>query len=187
MVDIRHTYLPRLSVQDVLFKVLDPGFIQLAQTGLNLVTLAQALRDPTDYRRLGSLCRQVYTQCHRANPPAILTETQWADMAMTDVLREGSYIVEHQGAWVGFGLLHGTGLAQDPELGWRGMVAQVGQEVQQAAMASVLAGHIKFLQQCGVKFVRGEFDDTDPWSMLTLAVWPHHSDPQWVTWREEGL
>ncbi|PKR82736.1 GNAT family N-acetyltransferase [Heyndrickxia camelliae] len=178
--EIRRTYMPTLYLSTI--HDLNEALIDNFHSNDMIVTsLREVLNDQDMQKKLILLVKETYEKTHEVNPPqANLKEWEKA-VFDEDTLLNGSYIFTENDDILGFALLH---IGENPdslEFGWRG----VKDKKNMKWISLLTALQIKYAKKSGYKYVLGEMDTTDPYSLEVLKTFPFSPSPTWITYKKD--
>lgn len=178
--EIRRTYmsslcLSNLPINDVFIRNFSED---LKQYGLyNLKEIADELKND-----LIKLVIDIHAKTHEDNPLGVFDTKTWEHIIFgDDTLLEGSYILLNKGEISAFSLLHDSDTPKKFEFGWRGTKEE--KDINQ--ILYLTAYQIDYARKQGVRFIIGEIDTTDKYSLEMLKYFPFSPAPTWITYQKK--
>jgi N-acetylglutamate synthase-like GNAT family acetyltransferase len=179
--EIRRTYLPLLKITEI--HELDVKLLQkYSNTQLSIETVSVINKDEKLKNKLISLVKNTYEETHRDNPPRKGDLHAWEKLIFNkDTLVDNSYIVlSENNDILAYALLHEGENDNTLEFGWRG--TKVENDFHLIVLLTAI--QIRFAKSKGYKYIEGEIDTSDPYSMEMLKIFPFSPSPTLITYQK---
>jgi GNAT superfamily N-acetyltransferase len=179
--EIRRTYLSLLKLTEI--QELNMKFIQkYSNTQLSIETLGGISKDEKLKNKLISLVKETYEETHRDNPPRISDLHSWEKLIFNkDTLLDSSYIaLSDNNEILAFALLHEGEDDNILEFGWRGTKVETDLNLT----ILLTAVQIRAAKSKGYKYLEGEIDTTDPYSIELFKTFPFSPSPSLITYQK---
>lgn len=178
----KHTYMPRLQLGDISISEYQQFEEQCIAAGYRIVSLAELGTTADRDQKVVALATEIYRATHLSNPPALLSQAEWEDVVLTDIIEAGCFVVLQDDEYAGISFLH---LHDEPDtlaFGWRGVAARYRTD-ERCIIQALVYHELNFAQQHGYTKLEAEIDTTDPWAMLLLELLPVTVEHTWITFR----
>ncbi|WP_456278847.1 GNAT family N-acetyltransferase [Bacillus sp. AK128] len=180
--EIRRTYLPILKITKI--QELDVKFIEkYSNTQISIETLNDIRKDGQLKKKLISFVKETYEATHKDNPPRKNDLHAWEKLIFSkDTLVNHSYIALSENKDIlAFALLHEGEDDNTLEFGWRG----TKRETDLNLIILLTAIQIRSTKSEGYKYIVGEIDTTDLYSIEMFRNFPFSPSPSLITYQKE--
>ncbi|MGV3464943.1 MAG: GNAT family N-acetyltransferase [Heyndrickxia sp.] len=179
--EMRRTFMPTLNI--TLLKDIDLELIQKHQLNeIYIQSLSEIKNDHEMKKQLVTFAKETYEKTHKANPPREGDLMEWEKLIFyEDTLLEGSNILIKDNEIIGFAMLHIGEESDCLEFGWRGVKEE---KYHNNLITLLTAFQIKYAKGHGYKYIKGEIDTTDPYSLEILKAFPFTPSPTWITYKK---
>ncbi len=142
------------------------------------------IKNTKNYPELIKLSRECYRISHLDNPMADISIKEWQEIFESDLLEEGSFVLEDDGKIIAFTNMHKTSESV-AELGWRGVDFDYKDESSSIILALTYK-QIEFAKKAQFKNITAEIDSTDKLAFELFNNLPFKSkEVIWLSYQKE--
>lgn len=176
--EVRRTNISKLNLSLVPNRNAIINKFQLAPLQNLVVSLSEISSNHKLKVKVITLVKETYKQTHKVNPLGVHEIEKWEQIIFgKNTILEGSYIIVNNNDVLGFALLHGSDDPNHLEFGRRGKKANSEDNI----ILLLTTYQIHFAKCRGYTSIKGEFDNTDPYSMELLNYFPFSPSPTLIT------
>jgi GNAT superfamily N-acetyltransferase len=181
-VPVRRTWEPILDVADVDVDALSHFEERCVDLGYAILNLTDLVDRPDHEAKMAALLAEVYTATHSINPPRTMALQGWIDRLREDPpVNEATALAVQGDRYVALSAAH-PDAPESLTITWAGVSEGVRQHERELMLALTLRQVLYAVRQ-GATSLQGEFDSTNPWSMIQLGALPFRPAPCWVTFQ----